>query len=505
MTRTVERPTKPRPYPSRPGDFVARRFPARPAWWQRLYRNWIAPLFEKKAAKYGLALIAILIGHAAIASTWHIMRPVPFTIYVTAVICAALYGGLGPGIVATVLATLDLDYSYIPPYHSLTVSFNDVFSLVGFLVVAVVVSSLQGRRLRAEESLRGAHLDLERRVIERTAELTRSREQFSLLVNKFSDLAFFMLDASGRVASWNEGAQRLLGFNEADILGRHVSCLWPDSGFGSDQTWSVPDERYEHHDWITRSDGSRVWAYIFVTQLKGADQKPRGHAISIRDVTERRTLEKEILDISERERQRIGHDLHDGLGQELTGVALLTTALSQRLTEVGDPSAEEAEQIADLIHESIGHTRALARGLCPLDLEDEGLPEAIRQMAERLARLPRMRCEFESPVHVKVEASVGGHLYRIVQEAVTNAVRHGKCQLIHVRLIQSDERLTLIVADDGVGISDSQSGAGMGLRLMRYRATMIGAALDIRRGDAGGTVVECSLSIAEDQSHDSST
>ena len=120
--------------------------------------------------------------------------------------------------------------------------------------------------------------------------------------------------------------------------------------------------------------------------------------MTIRDLTDRRTLEREILDISERERLRIGYDLHDGLGQELSGTAMLSVALAQRLANVDSaPSATaaaaDAEQIADLIHESIQHTRELARGLCPLDMDEEGLPAAIRQLAERVARLPGIRCQ----------------------------------------------------------------------------------------------------------------
>jgi two-component system CheB/CheR fusion protein len=456
--------------------------------------NW----YQSAAARYSLAILLVIVGRAIIGAIWHFSSSAPFTVYLAVVVLASLHGGLGPGVVATVLASLSLDYDYMPPYGSFVLSFANFLYLSGFFAVALVISSLQGRRRQAESSLRSAHEELERRVTERTAELLNSREQFSLLVNGVNDQAFFMLDADGNVASWNAGAERLLGFQEGQIIGQPLTRIWPD-GFRMEaaagtSAASWPVDRYEYNDWISRGDGGRFWGCIFLTEVQDETGRPRGRAIAVRDITERKSLERDILEISERERLRIGHDLHDGLGQELTGLALLSTALAERLAEDGVTSgSDEAERIADLVHDSIRHTRDLARGLCPLDLEDEGLPAALRQLTDQLSRVPRFRCEYEAPQRLRVDAGTGSHLYRIAQEAINNAVRHGKGNSLSVRLTDTPQRLTLTIADDGAGIADVNSGEGMGLRLMKYRAKMIRGTLDVRRGDNGGTVVTCAI------------
>lgn len=462
--------------------------------------------FQHAVVGYLFAIALVLAAHAAIAIAWHAIDYASFAVCVAAVTAAALFGGTGPGLLATVLLSLDLDYTFLPPYHSLVLNWQSLERLTAFCTVAIIVTWLQGRRHKAEESLRSARDELELRVARRTAELFRSREQFRLLVNGFLDQAFFMLDDAGNIAGWNIGAQRLLGYAEGEIVGRPLTILWPDADRRDTAALARPADsasRYEHHDWIVHKDGSRFWGSIFLAHIEADPANPigkTGQAVTIRDLTERRTLEREILDISERERVRIGHDLHDGLGQELSGTAMLSIALAQRLTDADSapPSpaavaaAADAEQIADLIHESIRHTRELARGLCPLDMDEEGLPAAIRQLADRIARLPGVRCECQLPARVGVDSAVALHLHRIAQEAINNAVRHGKASLVTIRLFEEAGQLTLIVADDGIGIPDpAPPGNGLGLRLMRYRAKMIGGSVQISRNSPRGTVVTC--------------
>jgi PAS domain S-box-containing protein len=466
----------------------------------------LSVLLNRSATGYVLAMLLVIAAHATIALSWRKdAGSASFAVCIAAVAAAALFGGAGPGMLATILLALDLDYSFMPPYHSLQLDFQSLLHLMAFCTVAMGISSLQGRRHKAEESLRAARDELEARVVDRTAELLRSREQFRLLVNGFRDQAFFMLDHAGSVAGWNSGAERLLGYSEAEIVGRPLASIWSDA-YRRDTTADLSrlsdsrsSDRFEHHDWIVRKDGSRFWGSIFLAHLESDPRHRGGQAVTIRDLTERRSLEREILDISERERIRIGHDLHDGLGQELSGTAMLSIALAQRLAGVDSvpaatAAAADAEQIADLIHESIRHTRELARGLCPLDMDEEGLPAAIRQLAERVDRLPGVRCECEVPRRVGVDSASTLHLHRIAQEAINNAVRHGNANLITVRLLEENRQLTLIVADDGVGIPNPlPRGSGLGLRLMRYRAKMIGASIEIARGSPCGTVVACRI------------
>ena len=213
---------------------------------------------------------------------------------------------------------------------------------------------------------------------------------------------------------------------------------------------------------------------------------PEGH-----DITERRQLERALLEIGRREQQRIGQDLHDVVGQHLTGVAFLTKALEKKLAERGMPEAADASQIAQMINETIMQSRGLARGLCPVDLTAEGLMTALGEYAGYVEKLFDIACTFrcDEPVLVH-DDSVAMHLYRITQEAVNNAVRHGQAQKIEITMAASEGSPKLTVTDDGVGLPDEPAPSeGMGLRIMNYRARMTGGALDVRRGRVGGTVV----------------
>jgi signal transduction histidine kinase len=217
-----------------------------------------------------------------------------------------------------------------------------------------------------------------------------------------------------------------------------------------------------------------------------------------------RQLEQKILDISDAERRRIGQDLHDGLGQQLTGVAFLSKALQQRLAAKALPEAEDATKIASLVSESIGQSRALAKGLAPLGLEDGGLPVALNQLAASTTSVFGLRCTCRCDSDVEVaDLAIATQLYRIAQEAVNNAIRHGKAKHVMLNLGDDGRRLRLSVEDDGIGIAaaDALSGAGasedpanrdgLGLQIMRFRARMIGGSLEVSRRNGGGTLVLC--------------
>ena len=213
------------------------------------------------------------------------------------------------------------------------------------------------------------------------------------------------------------------------------------------------------------------------------------------DVTERRQLERELLEISERERQRIGYDLHDSLGQQLTGIAFLSKVLAQRLKACHAEEAAEAAQIVAFVNQAIEQARKLARGLVPVTLETYGLVFALQELATSVEALFHLSCQVSSDhaIHI-TDHAVAIHLYRTVQEAVNNAVQHGKAQHIMITLSVLHGCLTLMVHDDGVGFSAVMAGQhGMGLRIMHHRARMIGATLEVQRGTLGGTSVICTL------------
>lgn len=203
-------------------------------------------------------------------------------------------------------------------------------------------------------------------------------------------------------------------------------------------------------------------------------------------------LESAILEVSAREQRRIGEDLHDGLGQHLTGIALLSRVLEQKLAEKALPETADAAKIVDLVNEAIHKTRALARGLLPVMPDSQGLQPALQQWASEVEELFRISCRFECQDPLLIaEDSVSNHLYRIAQEAVHNAIRHGHAKNVRIGLAAGAQEWTLTVEDDGCGIREMPPGStGMGVRMMKHRARMIGGALRVeRRGDRGTSVI----------------
>jgi signal transduction histidine kinase len=211
------------------------------------------------------------------------------------------------------------------------------------------------------------------------------------------------------------------------------------------------------------------------------------------EMHERVRLEEEILSISEREQQRIGHDLHDSLCQHLTGVALAGEVLSEQLTGKKLPEADAMHHIVKMVEDAIDLTRTIARGLHPTDLTGEGFIDALRQLAATMTEGLKANCIFEceTPVEIR-EAGVATHLYRIAQEAVTNAIKHSRASEIVVRLEAGAEGLALTITDNGVGVP-AKTTAGMGLRTMAYRASVIGATFQLEGQSPHGTRVTCLL------------
>jgi signal transduction histidine kinase len=213
------------------------------------------------------------------------------------------------------------------------------------------------------------------------------------------------------------------------------------------------------------------------------------------EMAERERLERELLEISEREQRRIGHDLHDSLCQHLTGAALAGQVLEEKLAAQNRPETRDANKVVELVEEGIALSRKLAKGLHPIEMEADGLMQALGELAETSSELFKVGCRFEcdSPVLIHA-AATSGHLYRIAQESISNAIKHGKAKNIVIQLEALDEGIALHVRDDGLGLPElPPKNAGMGLRIMAHRAVMIGARFTARRGDSGGTVVSCML------------
>ncbi len=214
----------------------------------------------------------------------------------------------------------------------------------------------------------------------------------------------------------------------------------------------------------------------------------------LQDATARRQLEREVLEVSNREQQRIGNDLHDGLGQELTGIALLLRGLENRAEREAPALSPSIEEVALLVNDAIFTTRALARGLSPVTFDRGGLSLALEELARRLSAMFHIdvRCEADDTLDHGLESVNALHLYRIAQEAVTNAAQHGNAGRVRIELRCDGDRGLLCIEDNGSGFNPAmQHSKGLGLRIMHYRAQMMTGSLRIESERARGTVVSC--------------
>lgn len=216
---------------------------------------------------------------------------------------------------------------------------------------------------------------------------------------------------------------------------------------------------------------------------------------------DRKHLESEILEISEREQRRIGQDLHDGLSQRLRGIAYLSHVLAEELVQESLPAAKDARRITQLLGKAILEAHGLARGLFPISVEADGLMTALKELASNIKGIYKISCRLVCPKSVfNVDSSTAINLFRIAQEAVQNAIKHGKATRVVIRLTQKGDGVELVVKDNGRGLPRHfEKRQGMGLKIMDYRASMIGAELRVQRGNGGGTLLTCSLRSKPDQ------
>jgi PAS domain S-box-containing protein len=311
-----------------------------------------------------------------------------------------------------------------------------------------------------------------------------------------SNDAITVQDLKGNIISWNLGAERIYGYSKAEAMKMNISRIIP--GHKRDEMMTLAEralkgENIELFETQHIAKNNRILDIsLTATLLKDEKGEPFAITTTERDITERRRLEKEILDLTERERELIGQEIHDSIGQVLTGIAIKCKGLSLKLK---DKSSEmkNALEISKLANKAIAQARDLAKMLYPVDIQTGGLISALKTLASDVEKTLGVTCRFRCEKSVSVKNLIEAkQIYRIVQEAITNAVKHGKADNININLRLTKKGTVLSIENDGLDFPKlSPNRKGFGLKIMKYRTDLIGGSLDIRKGDKGGTVVTC--------------
>jgi PAS domain S-box-containing protein len=395
------------------------------------------------------------------------------------------------------------------------------------------------RELREAEVRRARHLAEDRRRIA-VEQLRLSETRFRLLVEQ-SPLSMQVLSPDGKTVQVNKAWERMWGMTIEEVREQPIfeskkkliRELMPylQRAFAG-ETVSAPPLRTV----TKRGDyaGRELWTSSIIYPVKNADGSTYEVVLIYEDITERKfaeealrkahdelemrvkertadladaynelqqaveertRLEQELLDITEKERHRLGLDLHDDLGQRLTGIALMIKALEVKLTKQKLPEAADAKKLHGLIDQAINHAHGLAHDLASLDSQDEDISVALKNLAKRAKEMFSIGCRFRSTGQgASLPSNVVRQFYKIAQEAVTNGIKHGKASQVQIVLANSGEHLVMKVKNNGHPFPDlKEQSPGMGLRIMRYRANVVGASIDVRADGDEGAIVTCSL------------
>jgi len=307
-----------------------------------------------------------------------------------------------------------------------------------------------------------------------------------------------ILDPCGRIIRLNGACERATGLSSAEVEGKYLWDIFPPlyeqpaPGFARTERTLTSGE---YEGYFKTQRGAPLIIHWSMSLLPTSDAAVRFIIATGVDRTETIRLKKAVLEISEREQQRIGRDLHDRLGEHLAGIAFLTKAHEQVLAARSLPEAAEAARIVRLVNRAIHKTRELARGLVPVLSESRSLTSVLQDRAAEVQDLFNVRCRIECDDSALLSDHPAAiHLYYIAQEAVQNAIKHGKAESIRISLTANESQGSLTILDDGCGmISVQASEGGLGLRIMEYRAGLIGGILRVEPAACRGTLVSCSF------------
>jgi len=332
-----------------------------------------------------------------------------------------------------------------------------------------------------------------------TEEKLKEVKALSENVFESSTDAIITFDKKGNILSSNRALRDLLGYKKEELEGQALNFLLL-SQINEDEENKLPGlDLSVDKNVIGKSkemrgrnkNGELFPIEIIVSRVAWRDREI--FTGIIRDLTARRNLERRIIQSGQDERRKIGRDLHDGLGQMLTGTRMLTENLAKKLKIEGSKAAEDVEEIAMMIREADEFARTLSRGLVQVDIEKKGLSVALQELCERSEKLTGVSCEFYDFEDAEVyDHNLALHLYRIAQEAINNAIRHGNPDSVKVRLSNNEHHTALSIVDDGTGFSEERKPKeGSGIEIMKYRARVMGGIFEIMRTTDELTQIRC--------------
>ncbi|MGD0057782.1 MAG: PAS domain S-box protein [Verrucomicrobiia bacterium] len=409
-------------------------------------------------------------------------------LYVLVVIFVTWLAGASCGVfVATAAAVVGFVanlYSPITTSEIVVACWNSavdfaVLLAVSFLVLAMKKASMERRRAeyaaQTSQTLLGAYVDTALDGI-------------------------IAINDQAIIDSFNPAAERIFGYSARDVIGQGLRMLMP-----------LPaGDEHDHyiHDYLLAAQqgaigvsreivGRRKDGSLFPMELAVGEVQLDGRrlfSVTVRDITERRQLEKQVLEISDHERRRIAQDLHDGLCQHLAATEFATQLLTDKLAQQSLPQATEARQIGGFIQRAMTQAHEVAHGLHPVEIGPGGLMAALTDLSASVQNLYHIafvvKANGAADLFDDFDDKEATQIYRIVQEAVANAIKHGKPSRILIELRTGGEQIVLTVNDNGLGFPEQhRQNKGMGISSMNYRACMIGAALTVRRNPNGGTAV----------------
>jgi two-component system CheB/CheR fusion protein len=341
-----------------------------------------------------------------------------------------------------------------------------------------------------------AQARLEAEVARQTAILREQQQRLRAILNSPDD-AIITCDQGGIIESVNSATERMFGFTTSELIGQNVkTLLMPAFEAAHDvhlQNFLNSGEQkpggLAREVTARRKDGSFFPVELAVSEVENY----RLYTGILRDASKRKALERQVLEIAELERRRIGTELHDQVGQELTALGLLSGGLLEAAKAHAEPDSETLRKISQGIQRVLRQVRGISRGLVPIEVNAQGLTDSLKELVEQLDQTSPARCSFYCDPPAAVDNDIQAqHLYLITGEACTNALRHGTPEHIEVSLLARDGRLVLRIADDGTGVPD-QFHDGLGIRLMRNRARLVNASLTILPAEPKGTQVVCTL------------